>query len=74
MRIDLDGSSCQGGGTQQCISHYVDDSSFMIKEEKRYVDELLRLFKVVNKAIGWRSIVKSHAPIGPINSFTNLFG
>ena len=35
-----------GGKKQQSISQYVDDSSFMVRGEMRYVDELVRLLKV----------------------------
>ena len=34
-----------GGKKQQCISQYADDSSFMIKGEKKDVDELVKLLK-----------------------------
>lgn len=39
----LRGISLPGRNKQQSISQYADDSSFMVREDKRYVDELVRL-------------------------------
>ena len=41
-----------GGKKQQCISQYADDSSFMVKGDKRDVDELVRLLKMFSEASG----------------------
>ena len=41
-----------GGHKQQSISQYADDSSFMVRGEKKYVDELVRLLKVFSAASG----------------------
>ena len=41
-----------GGKKQQCISQYADDSSFMVKGEKKDIDELVRLFKVFTEVSG----------------------
>ena len=38
--------SLPGGDKEQNISQYADDSSFMVRGEKKYVDELARLLKV----------------------------
>jgi hypothetical protein len=48
----LRGITLPGGTKQQCISQYADDSSFMVKGEKRYVDELVRILKVFSAASG----------------------
>ena len=39
-----------GSKKQHCISQYVDDLSFMVKGEKRDVDELVRLLKTFSEA------------------------
>jgi hypothetical protein len=39
-----------GDKKQQSISQYADDSSFMVRGEKKYVDELVRLLKVFSEA------------------------
>lgn len=36
------------GNKQQIISQYEDDSSFMVRGDKRHVDELVCLLKVFN--------------------------
>lgn len=41
-----------GGKKQQFISQYADDSSFMVKGEKKDVDELVRLLKRFSEASG----------------------
>ena len=46
----LRGTSLLGKTNQQSISQYVFDSSFIIREEKIYVDELVRLLKVFSEA------------------------
>ena len=38
--------SLPGGDKEQNISQCADDSSFMVRGEKKYVDELARLLKV----------------------------
>lgn len=43
---------------QQCISQYVDDSSFMVRGDKRDVDEVVRLLKVFNATSGMEIIEK----------------
>ena len=40
------------GKKQQSISQYADDFSFMIRGEKQYVDELVRLLKLFSEASG----------------------
>ena len=50
----LKGISLPGGIKQQCISQYADDSSFMVRGEKRYVDELVRLLKTFSAASGMK--------------------
>ena len=39
-----------GGKKQHCISQYADDSLFMVKGEKKNVDELVRLLKTFSEA------------------------
>ena len=46
------GITLSGGQKQQSISQYADDSSFMIRGEKKYIDELVRLLKVFNGTSG----------------------
>ena len=41
-----------GGKRQQSISQYVDNSSFMVRGEQRYVDEMVRILKVFSEASG----------------------
>ena len=41
-----------GGKKQQYISQYADDSSFMVKDEKKDVDGLVRLLKMFSEASG----------------------
>ena len=41
-----------GSKKQQCISQYADDSCFMIRGEKRDIDELVRLLKTFSEASG----------------------
>ena len=48
----LRGVSLPGGKSQQSISQYADDSSFMVRGDKRYVDELVRILKVFSEASG----------------------
>ena len=48
----IKGITLLGGKKQQSISQYADDSSFMVRGEKRYVDELVRLLKVFSEASG----------------------
>jgi hypothetical protein len=48
----LKGITLPGGNKQQSISQYADDSSFMIRREKKYVDELVRLLKVFSETSG----------------------
>ena len=48
----LRGIILPGGKKQQSISQYVDDSSFMVRGEKMYVDELVRILKVFSAASG----------------------
>ena len=48
----LKGITLPGGIKQQCISQYADDSSFMVRGEKRYVDELVRILKSFSAASG----------------------
>lgn len=44
--------SLPGGKRWQSISQHADDSSFMIKRDKRYLDELVRLLKNFSEAYG----------------------
>jgi hypothetical protein len=46
----LKGITLPGGKKQQNISQYADDYSFMVRGEIKYVDELVRLFKVFSEA------------------------
>ena len=48
----IKGITLPGGKKQLNISKYADDSSFMVRGEKRYVDELVRLLKVFSEAFG----------------------
>ena len=48
----LRGIYLPGGRKQQCISQYADDSSFMVRGEKKDVDELVRLLTIFSKASG----------------------
>ena len=49
----LRGITLLGGNNQQSISQYAGDSFFIIRGDKRYVDELVRLLlKVFSKASG----------------------
>ena len=48
----LKGVVLPGGKKQQCISQYADDSSFMVRGEKRDIDELVRLLKTFSEASG----------------------
>ena len=48
----LRGVTLPGGKRQQSISQYADDSSFMVRGEKRYVDEMVRVLKVFSEASG----------------------
>lgn len=41
---------------RQCISQYADDSSFMERGKKQYVDELNRILEVFSKAYGMEII------------------
>ena len=41
-----------GGKKQHSVSQYADDSSFMVRGDKRYVDELVRLLKLFSEASG----------------------
>ena len=38
------------GKKQQCISQYANDSSFVVRGEKKDVDELVRLLKTFSEA------------------------
>lgn len=46
----LKGLTLPSGKKQHCISQYADDLSFMVRGDKRYVDELVGLLKVLNEA------------------------
>lgn len=46
----LRGVYLPGGKRQQNISQYADDSSFMVRGDKRYVDELVRILEVFTEA------------------------
>ena len=41
-----------GRNKQQSISQYADDSSFVIRGDKKYVDELVKILKVFSDASG----------------------
>ena len=43
--------SLPGGDKKQNISQYADDSLFMVRGEKKYVDELARLLKIFSICI-----------------------
>lgn len=70
----LRGITLPGGTKQQSISQYADDSSFMVRGEKRDVDELVRLLKVFSEASGMEINWENHVHTGLINSHTNLSG
>lgn len=40
---------------QQCILHYIDDPSFLIREDNKVVDEMVRLLHMFNK-VPWMEI------------------
>ena len=48
----LRGLVLPGGTKQHCISQYADDSSFMVRGEKRYIDEMVRILQVFSAASG----------------------
>ena len=48
----LRGITLPGGNKQQSISQYADDFSFVVRGDKKYVDELVRLLKVFSEASG----------------------
>lgn len=48
----LKGISLPWGKKQQCISQYADDSSFMVREDNFFVDELVRILKVFSISSG----------------------
>ena len=51
QKIDLGGGDILPWGIkQQTILQYVDDSSVMIRGDKQYVDELVRLLVVFSEA------------------------
>lgn len=43
-----------GGQKQQSISQYANDSSFMIRGEKKYVDKLVCILKVFSATSGMK--------------------
>ena len=47
----LKGITLPGGKKQQSISQYADNSSFMVRGEKKYVDKLVRLLKVFSATL-----------------------
>lgn len=51
----LRGILLPGGTKQQTMSQCADDSSFMVRGDKQYVDELVRLFTLFNEA-SWMEI------------------
>ena len=48
----LRGVVLPGDKKQQCISQYADDSSLMVRGEKRDIDELVKLLKTFSEASG----------------------
>lgn len=50
MEGRIRGITLLGGKKQHSISQFANGSSFMVKGEKRYVDELVRLLKVFSVA------------------------
>ena len=50
----LRGVMLPGGKKQQCISQYADNSSFMVKGDKRDIDELVKLLKTFSEASGMK--------------------
>ena len=54
----LRGISLPGGRKQQSISQYTDDASFIVRGEKKFVDELMRLLVFFSEAsemeINWK--------------------
>ena len=48
----LKGVVLLGGKKQQCIFQYADDSSFMVRGEKKDIDELVRLLRTFNETSG----------------------
>ena len=41
----------QGGKKQHSISQYTDDALFVVREEKRYIDELVRIPKIFSDGL-----------------------
>ena len=51
--VYLGGLPCQGGDNKQwTVSQYANDSSFMIKGDRQFVNELVRLLKMFTEALG----------------------
>lgn len=48
----LRGVSLPGGAKQQNVFQYVDDFFFMVRGDRQYVEELMRLHKVFSEALG----------------------
>ena len=46
------GITLPGGRRQQSIIQYADDSAFMIRGEKTYIDKLVRLLQIFTEASG----------------------
>lgn len=67
------GITLPSGIKQYFFSQYAYDSSLMVKEGKRDIDESIRLLKKFNKALGMDRL-GNIALIGSINILTNLSG
>ena len=50
----LKGVALPGDRKQQYISQYTNDSSFMVRGDKHYVDEMMRILKVFIEASGMK--------------------
>ena len=60
-----------GDKKQQSISQYADNSSFVVRGEKRYVDKLVTLLKAFIRLSEWKSTGTSLVPIGSTNLHTS---
>lgn len=64
----LRGISLLGVNKQQSISQYADDFFFMVRGEKRCIDELTRFSRYLAWPLVWKLIGRSHVHIGSINT------
>ena len=69
----LKGITLPGGKKQQSISQYADNSSFMVRGEKQYVDKLVRLLKLFSEASGMEINWEKSSVYWLINLLTNQY-